>query len=71
MTYENNMNDKCLTESNNRLLHTSHISITHICNMIAVFSLLSHRRYFFDLELTADNTHIILHYEHITVGNIK
>ena len=60
-----------MTESKNRILHTSYISIIHICNTIAVFSLLSHRWYFFDLELTADNAHIILHYEHITVGNTK
>jgi hypothetical protein len=59
-----------MTESDNRLLHTSYISITHICNMIAVFSLLSHRWYFFDLELTADITHIILHYEYIIVDNV-
>jgi len=39
--------------------------------MIAVFSLLFHRWYFFDLEITADSAHIILHYEHITVDNIK
>ena len=39
--------------------------------MIAVFSLLSHHWYFFDLELTADITQIILHYEYITVDNIK
>jgi hypothetical protein len=63
MAYEHNMSDISMNESNNRLLHTSYISITHICNMMAVFSLLSRRWYFFELELRADNVHIIFHYE--------